>query len=216
VWVVKRKSAVEWFASQLDQVVRDVEALRNKGHNIVVDISIYITCDDALMSGQSSIIGDYPQPSRGEMSSRESSLDEKKAITENVEETLVRVSSSSIKECCCTRVITDENAITSPCNCASTSRRPQRESSSTANSFEKPNRVVDARINLLSGRPHVPSIIRKTAEVALGETAVVVCGPPGLVQCTRNAVVAISDDWAVHKGTGAQGIYFHAEAFGYA
>jgi hypothetical protein len=49
-----------------------------------------------------------------------------------------------------------------------------------------------------------------------GEMAVVVCGSPGLVQRTRNAVVKISDDRAVHKGTGAQGIYVHAEAFGYA
>jgi len=62
----------------------------------------------------------------------------------------------------------------------------------------------------------VPNIIRKTAEVALGEMAAVVCGPSGLIQSTRNAVVAISDDRAVHEGTGAQGIYVHAEAFGYA
>jgi hypothetical protein len=50
----------------------------------------------------------------------------------------------------------------------------------------------------------------------LGEMAVVVCGPPGLVQNTRNVVVKISDERAVHKGSGAQGIYVHVEAFGYA
>ena len=219
VWVVKQKSAVEWFASQLDQVVRDVEALRNEGHDIAVDISIYITCDDALTSGQSSIMNgaEAPRGTKIQIGGSDSSSDEKKVLTENVEETLSTVSSySSIKDCCCTRIITDENAITPPCDCAS--RRLQKESRSapTANSFGKPNRMVDARINLLSGRPYVSNIIRKTAEVALGEMAVVVCGPPGLVQCTRNAVVAISDDRAVHKGTGAQGIYVHAEAFGYA
>jgi len=46
--------------------------------------------------------------------------------------------------------------------------------------------------------------------------AVVVCGPVGLVQGARNAAVAISDERGVHKGTGAQGIYVHAETFGYA
>jgi hypothetical protein len=153
---------------------------------------------------------------RRDVDSRDGSSDEKKVIVEDVEEVFSGVSSSSAKDCCCTRVITDEDAITAPCNCASASRRQQRASASTTNSLEKPNRIVDARIHLLAGRPHVPNIIRKTAELALGEMAVVVCGPPSLVQCTRNAVVTISDDRAVHKGTGAQGIYVHAEAFGYA
>ena len=67
--------------------------------------------------------------------------------------------------------------------------------------MEKSNRLVDARIQILSGRPNIPAIIRKTAELALGEMAVVVCGPPSMVQCTRNAVVAISDDRGVNKGT---------------
>jgi len=92
--VVKRKSAIGWFASKLDQLVRAVEALRNEGHDIVVDISIYLTCDDALTRGKSSVIGDYAQPSRGEIGNRDNSSDEKKNITKDVEETLSRVSSS--------------------------------------------------------------------------------------------------------------------------
>jgi NAD(P)H-flavin reductase len=62
----------------------------------------------------------------------------------------------------------------------------------------------------------VSTLIRKTAELALGEMAVVVCGPPVLVQSTRNAAVQVSDERGVHKGTGAQGVYVHAETFGYA
>ena len=84
--------------------------------------------------------------------------------------------------------------------------------SSSSYSLQKHN----AGICILSGRPDVPNIIRDTAEQALGEMAVVVCGPPGLVQGTRNAAVEVANDRAVHKGTGAQGIYVHAEAFGYA
>lgn len=71
-------------------------------------------------------------------------------------------------------------------------------------------------ITFLPGRPKVEHIISETAEQALGEMAVVVCGPAGLVQDSRNAVVKVSDERGVHKGTGAQGIYVHAEAFGYA
>ena len=201
VWVVKRKTAVSWFGAQLDKVVSDVEALRNEGHDIAMDISIYVTCDDSMTSGQSSVNGDTSSSGRVEY------LDEK-ATSKNIAEVSARASSA--KECCCARVITDEDAVTSPCNCGS---KPQR--SSSASSFSS-NRGVDSRISLLSGRPHISNIIRKTAELALGEMAVVVCGPLGLVQSTRNAAVKISDDRAVHKGTGAQGIYVHAEAFGYA
>ncbi|TVY91022.1 Ferric reductase transmembrane component [Lachnellula willkommii] len=128
VWVVKRKAAVEWFASQLDQVIRDVEGLRNEGYDIAVDISIYITCDDALTSGQSSIMDGAPRDTKTQNGSSDSSPDEKKALTENIEETLSRASSSSTKDCCCTRLITDENAITRPATAhpgASTSKKSQ-------------------------------------------------------------------------------------------
>jgi hypothetical protein len=56
-------------------------------------------------------------------------------------------------------------------------------------------------------------IIRKSLERAEGESAVIVCGPPGLADDVRLSVVALSDERAVHKGTGAQGIYLHVENF---
>jgi hypothetical protein len=52
-------------------------------------------------------------------------------------------------------------------------------------------------------------------EQALGESAVVVCGPQGLVADVKHDVVCLSDERAVHKGTGAQGIYLHTESFGW-
>ncbi|KAF4629129.1 hypothetical protein G7Y89_g9018 [Cudoniella acicularis] len=213
IWVVKRKSSINWFASQLDSVVRDVEALRNEGHEIAVERSIYITCDDVLTSGRSSIAKNDQNlaPTTQLPSGRFSLSDEKKDTGFDISEVASRGSISSNTACCCNRVVTDEDTITAPCNCAT---RRQRESSSTIMSLEKTNSIVDPRISLLAGRPHVENIIRKTAELALGEMAVVVCGPPGLVQGTRNSVVKISDDRAVHKGTEAQGIYVHAETFG--
>jgi hypothetical protein len=63
VWVVKRSSAVSWFASQLDQVVRDVETLRKEGNDIAVDITIYVTCDNGMTSSKSSINGDRVEAS---------------------------------------------------------------------------------------------------------------------------------------------------------
>ena len=52
-------------------------------------------------------------------------------------------------------------------------------------------------------------------EEAEGESAVIVCGPQGLQDDVRESVVALSDERAVHKGTGAQGIYLHIEGFCY-
>lgn len=211
VWCLKSQISVSWFASQLDKVVADVEALRTEGHDVAVDLSIYITCDETLTSEHSSIMGDEPEP-RGEAIGRSprNSSDMKRETSEKAVEVSSR--SSSIQECCCTKVV-DEGEITSPCCCAA---KNQRVSSVLSISLEKSNRRVNSRIEVISGRPNISNIIRKTAELALGEMAVVVCGPAGLVQCTRNSVVAISDDRAVHKGTGAQGIYVHAETFGYA
>lgn len=59
------------------------------------------------------------------------------------------------------------------------------------------------------GRPDLHGLLSQTIQRADGETAVGVCGSIGLTTCVRSAVVRISDDRAVHKGTGAQGIYLH-------
>jgi len=210
IWCLKRQASVAWFASQLDKVVADVGILRNEGHDIAVEISTYITCDDTLTSETSSLAEDKPESIRGVEPSRNYSPDEKRELSEKVAGVSSRT--SSINECCCANIV-EADEITSPCCCGA---KIKQESSTSTFTSRKSNRLVDPRIQILSGRPNISNIIRKTAELALGEMAVVVCGPPGMVQCTRNYVSAISDDRAVHKGTGAQGIYVHAEAFGYA
>ncbi|OJD35297.1 metalloreductase [Diplodia corticola] len=70
-------------------------------------------------------------------------------------------------------------------------------------------------IHLLTGRPHPPSLARRVLERALGETAVVACGPAALGRDVRAAAVALSDERAVHRGTGAQGVWCHVEGFGW-
>ncbi|KAJ3493947.1 hypothetical protein NLG97_g4398 [Lecanicillium saksenae] len=66
-----------------------------------------------------------------------------------------------------------------------------------------------------SARPDIEAIIREPVEEAWGETAVVVCGGKEIVARTRNCVAALSDERAVHKGTGAQGIYLHVEEYAF-
>ena len=137
--------------------------------------------------------------------------------------------------CCCRTTIEDEDVISPPaascqCNCTtltasagfSTTMPPLStnkniQSTPSLPALEKPTTIptLPPGISMRSGRPQPRTLIRKTLEQAAGESAVVVCGPPGLVENVRKAVVGLSDERAVHKGTGAQGVYLHAESFEY-
>jgi NAD(P)H-flavin reductase len=70
-------------------------------------------------------------------------------------------------------------------------------------------------IELEARRPMLDAAVRRAVEAAAGETAVVVCGGAQLSGAVRNAVARLSDERAVHKGTGAQGIFLWVEEFGF-
>jgi len=124
--------------------------------------------------------------------------------------------------CCCQSTIRDESAAdailpaSAVCNCNCSHNNTSSSSSSISSSTaEKEQRFLHPGIMLLSGRPHPRSIVRKSLEQATGESAVVVCGTKGLNADVRSAVVALSDERAVHKGTGALGVWFWSEGFGW-
>lgn len=138
--------------------------------------------------------------------------------------------------CCCQKTIEDEDAINATdvvCQCccgqsngaaAATEKGILPVKSIHSNdSSDKPltpanvvsNGSAHPKILTLSGRPQPKNLIRKTLEQALGESAVVVCGPKGMVRNVRQSVVSLSDERAIHKGTGALGMYLHAETFDY-
>ncbi|TKA72128.1 hypothetical protein B0A55_06359 [Friedmanniomyces simplex] len=79
------------------------------------------------------------------------------------------------------------------------------------------NRAPHAsKLTLLNNsRPTVEAMIRPAVEAALGETAVVVCGGLSITAQARKFVAALSDERAVHKGTGAQGIFLFTETYGW-
>ncbi|KAK2746503.1 hypothetical protein FQN57_003129 [Myotisia sp. PD_48] len=86
-------------------------------------------------------------------------------------------------------------------------------SSASTSSLKPP--PVATQFRLLSGRPDIHNILRAVLEKAEGESGVVVCGPQCFNSDVRRSVVSLSDERAVHKGTGAQGIYLHTEQFGF-
>lgn len=71
----------------------------------------------------------------------------------------------------------------------------------------------DSHVYHSTSRPNIEAFIRDPVEAAGGETSVVVCGGRSLVARTRNCVARLSDERAVHKGTGAQGIHLHVEEY---
>ncbi|KAI6367525.1 hypothetical protein MCOR25_004890 [Pyricularia grisea] len=73
----------------------------------------------------------------------------------------------------------------------------------------------DCRIHKTSIRPDIANFIRGPVEATGGETSVVVCGGKSLVATARNCVARLSDERAVHKGTGAQGIHLHVEEYSF-
>ena len=74
--------------------------------------------------------------------------------------------------------------------------------------------INDNVFQYILGRPDLASFIQEPVEASAGETSVIVCGGKTLTSTVRNCVARLSDDRAVHKGTGAQGIHLHVEEFG--
>jgi NAD(P)H-flavin reductase len=134
---------------------------------------------------------------------------------------------------CCCRAEVDEGGTPdniTPCCCCATSQKKASDkqrgsrassvvssdspSSKLATQLDRKTHLHPA-ITIYTGRPKTRDIIRRSLEQALGESAVVVCGPHGLVADVKQDVCSLSDERAVHKGTGAQGIYLHTESFSY-
>ncbi|KAK4140493.1 FAD-binding domain-containing protein [Dichotomopilus funicola] len=74
---------------------------------------------------------------------------------------------------------------------------------------------TDSHVFHSSVRPDIEAFIRGPVEATGGETSVVVCGGPSLVARVRNSVTGLSNERAVHKGTGAQGIHLFAEEYSF-
>ena len=72
----------------------------------------------------------------------------------------------------------------------------------------------DSSLQYALGRPSLADFVREPVEASAGETSVIVCGGKSLTSTVRNCVATLSDERAVHKGTGAQGIHLHVEEFG--
>lgn len=239
IWVIKSREQYRWFADQLAAVAEDVARLRQENNDVAVEMSVYITCDTSL-TGERGRPATEPPLISHQVSSLKDEKGKEPTVTVELTPSILSspqglASQANKREgmCCCTKIIEDEDQARKSasqreccCNKSSSSVRDSGtsslsdssiESSSPLQSLEKPSprSIIHPSIAVFTGRPQTTKLIRKFLEQALGESAVVVCGPQGLRDNVRQSVVALSDERAIHKGTGAQGVYLHVEGFDY-
>ncbi len=109
----------------------------------------------------------------------------------------------SLGPCCCVSPVDDSD------DDDDESGSSAKDQKTTTTTKEKPRECA----SMESGRPNFHNMIWDLLDEAHGETGVAVCGPLGLSTALRSTVTSISDQRAVHKGSGAQGIYLHVEGF---
>tara|TARA_R110002060_G_scaffold76732_1_gene87396 strand:- start:103 stop:1854 length:1752 start_codon:yes stop_codon:yes gene_type:complete len=197
--VVRERSHCQYYENRLSKALAQAEA-----RGIHLDVEIAIT------GGASSLAESVNDKSAGIEDTRvdvkrESGDDDIEELNEKKGQPyiLVKTDSSSDssfskpssraaqagKSCCSC----SEDA--GPCCCAGPSVAPIKE-------------IVYTYV-----RPNIAEFIRKPVEITGGETSVAVCGGKSLVASVRNSVARLSDERAVHKGTGAQGIHLHVEEY---
>jgi len=196
VWCIKETGWVRWANEEIEAAVGKL-----RGAGIEAEVTIHVTCAD-IFTEQGNDVKECG-----------CSCDK------------------SLGPCCCVVVdedgegLKDANAIKSTPKAqqpngkqAVVTEKIGSSSSSTSSAMETGNQRA-TRMPVLpcaaffSGRPAIPELISELLDGADGESGVGVCGPIGLSTTVRNSVVQISDQRAIHKGTGAQGCYLHVESF---
>lgn len=191
VWVVKQVCWTSWVTEELTAAVKGLKA---KG--IEIKVTIYVTCDDSFTGLPEANATDGCACDR------------------------------SSGPCCCNASIQSaaplegeeirSDGITALEN---GSQLPiSKEAVATTAAIRRTSKVNRSLETLpfamcVAGRPNMKEMVWDLAEQAEGEMAVFACGPLGLSTGIRNIVASVSDERAVHKGTGAEGIYLHVESF---
>lgn len=187
LWIVKNTSWTSWTASELTSASKALHAA-----GIELSIQVNVTCDTKFTTGE-------------EDESKECGCECDK----------------SAGPCCCISAddtpnvdeATNEKALSSEKNGDDEVAVRVRSQSLSIKSGTKSSILPCATFH--SGRPDIYAMLWDILEQAEGETGVAVCGPLGLSSDVRRTVVRCSDERAVHKGSGAEGIYLHSECFGW-
>ncbi|CAK3759633.1 Ferric cupric reductase transmembrane component 7 [Lecanosticta acicola] len=187
VWCVKDTNWTSWIGEELATISKQMEH-----SGIQLQISIYVTCAEKFTNPGSAM------------------LKECGCQCEQVEG----------QPCCCVRVDADDDDDDDDeeeIQPTSAGKQPLSTTAVSVPSSLNSDIMAGRRLPILpcaifySGRPRIREVVSSLLDNAEGESAVGVCGPLGLTSEVRNVVVGLSDERAIHKGTGAQGCYLHVE-----
>jgi ferric-chelate reductase len=202
IWIVKKRAWTSWVTEELQGAFKQLQ-----GAGIEVTINIFVTCDDL-----------FTDSSTGK---------EKECGCE---------CDKSLGPCCCVSLSDEDDEDGSTHNVTIHAESPKRieqdlyiesvnsssskfKSSRSDATGRKPGKFTESGLSSCvtfhSGRPSLYSTLCTLTEKAKGEMGVGVCGPMGLSASVRTTVARISDDRAIHKGSGAQGICLHVESVWY-
>jgi ferric-chelate reductase len=201
VWMVKSSSCKGWVAEELQSAFEKLQAV-----GIEMGVRLYVTCNEQLTDSEDVERGKEP----GCLCQRDDEL----------------------RPCCCVGPASDSDEEVETAKLAEEKEanqfsrprletEPKKDSTPITRTIMTTVTEMSARkggqecVKMLPGRPDFCTLLWDMLDDAEGETGVAVCGPLGLSTAVRLAVVRVSDQRAVHKGTSAQGIYLHVEGFGW-
>ena len=203
-WVCKESCQISWFQNQILDASEEITA---NGARVAVRIGCtggtsQICCCRApplstveslsTISDETFVKPEAEKSSYGQSDTSEELIKDKSPLTTITEKpTLPSSPTASISSESLALTIDDQK-----CSCICALRN---------------NSMTDFSVS----RPSLESIIRPAIEAARGETAIICCGRKSLMAEARNYVASLSDERAVHKGSGAQGIFLWCEEFGW-
>ncbi|KAK0311896.1 ferric-chelate reductase Frp1 [Friedmanniomyces endolithicus] len=201
VWCVKEHDRAKWISNELTAAVAKLERA-----DIDVAIMIRATCDESLteQNAEPMVCGCACDKSQGPCCCAAPPDEDDGAEKAGMEKTAMEKPASSAAEARSTAVVIAEK---DPSLAAST--RPILSSQNEV----RIKRSWLPCADFCSGRPMLREILIELLEDADGESAVGVCGPVSMGAEVRRHVVKLSDERAIHKGSGAQGCYLHVESF---
>lgn len=191
IWMVKSSSCKAWVSEELQDAFDKLQEV-----GVETDIKVHVTCDERLT--------DSEDADQGKEEGCQCQCDK------------------SLGPCCCISPSSDSDGEAEAERPTPSNEKDASKSASTKDPALAPITTIKEKTprkgkldcaTMSSGRPDFQAVLWDLLDRAEGETGIAVCGPLGLSTAIRSAVVWISDQRAVHKGTGAHGIYLHVEGF---
>ncbi len=205
IWVVKNISWTSWTSWISEELSSASAQLHASGIDLA--IKIFVTCDDAFTESS-----DLTKKT-------ECKCDESLGPCCCIRESFSRhQANATFNESQTASDLDDKSAFTTLTTVGTAIPPPNppccAKKNKLANEYNPTfNRTITSIATLNSGRPPIFDLIWTALDRAEGETGIAVCGPLGLNAKVRTTVANISDERAVHKGSGEQGVYLHAEGF---